>query len=38
MKDSNTKKQKLEVSVGQLCDEANTRSTDAEKKTQYQSL
>ena len=32
LKDSKTKKQKLEVSVNQLCAEAVTLSSDAEKK------
>ena len=31
LKDSKTKKQKLEVLVKQLCDEADTLSSDAEK-------
>ena len=39
LKDSKTKKQKFEVLVKQLCDEANTLSSDAEmKKPKCQSL
>ena len=38
LKDSKTKKQKLEVLVKQLCDEADTLSTDAEKKNKMSIL
>ena len=38
MKDSKTKKQKLEVLVKQLCDEADTFSSDAEKKNKMSIL
>ena len=38
LKDAKNKKQKFEVLVKQLCDEADSLSTDAETKNKCQSL